>query len=76
MWPVIDAYVCFVLCDVQSDLYCTIEHFIIVLLSGISDDGFYVYVHRSLEDILNMNMNTFEFVIRGAIKINVLCMCM
>jgi hypothetical protein len=24
---------------------------------SISDDGFYIYVHRSLEDTLNMNMS-------------------
>jgi hypothetical protein len=29
-----------------------------VLLSGISDDRFYIYVHRPLEDTLNMNMNS------------------
>jgi hypothetical protein len=56
-WPTIDAYVCFIVCDIQSDLYCMIKYLIIIPLSSINDDRFYIYVHRSLEDTLNMNMN-------------------
>jgi hypothetical protein len=47
------AYVCFTLCDIQLDLYCMISYFVVC----ISNDGFHIYVHRSLEDTLNMNMN-------------------
>jgi hypothetical protein len=35
---------------VGFDLY---DYFIIILLPSINDDGFYIYVHRSLEDTLN-----------------------
>jgi hypothetical protein len=33
-----------------------IKYFIIIILPSINDDGFYIYVHRSLEDTLNMNI--------------------
>jgi hypothetical protein len=58
MWPLIDAYVCFILCDIQSNFYCMIKYLIIILLSSINSEGVYICVHRSLEDTLNMNMNT------------------
>jgi hypothetical protein len=61
MWPIIDAYVCFILCDIQVDLYYLIKYVIIILLPSINDDGFYIYVHRSLEGTLNMNEYEYEF---------------
>jgi hypothetical protein len=49
------AYVCITFCDIQWDLYCMISYLTVMY---ISNDGFHFYVHRSLEDTLNMNMNT------------------
>jgi hypothetical protein len=49
----------YVFCDIHLDLYF-MNNYVIVLLSSISGDGFYIYVHRSLEDTLNMNINMFS----------------
>jgi hypothetical protein len=54
---------CCILSDIQLNLYCMIDCIVTVLLSSISNDGFYIYVHRSLEDTLNMNMENVAVLI-------------
>jgi hypothetical protein len=46
----------YVLHFVISSQTCIVRP-IILLLFCISNDGFYIYVHKSLEGTLNMNMN-------------------
>jgi hypothetical protein len=48
-----NAYERFTFCDIQSDLYDQLSY----CWSCISTEGFHIYVHRSLEDTINMNMN-------------------
>jgi hypothetical protein len=62
MGSIIGACACCILCDIQLNLYCMIDGIVTVLLSSISDDRFYIYVHRSLEGTLNMNHLNPRFI--------------
>jgi hypothetical protein len=57
MRSIIGRCACCIFCIIQLNLYFMIDCIVTVFLSSISDDGFYIYVHRSSEDTLNMDMN-------------------
>jgi hypothetical protein len=62
MGSIMGACACCILCDIHLNSYCLTDCIVTVLLSSISDDEFYIYVHRSLDDTLNMNMNVNRLV--------------